>query len=89
MVFHHTWNGDMLTVETVDGCSFNDIAYIFGSRDEWQHLIEAISVLLAAVLGGHFELHDGSRPYRPPPSHQSDANSTSPSTARTERRPSR
>jgi hypothetical protein len=48
MVFHHTWNGDMLTVETVDGFSFNDIAYIFGSRDEWQHLIEAISVLLAA-----------------------------------------
>ena len=48
MVFHHTWNGDMLTVEAVDGRSFNDTAYIFGSRDEWQDLIEAISVLLVA-----------------------------------------
>jgi len=41
MVFHHTWNGDMLTVEAVDGRSFNDIAYILGSRDAWQDLIEA------------------------------------------------
>jgi len=48
MVFHHTWNGDMLTVEAVDGRSFNDTAYIFGSRDEWRDLIAAISVLLAA-----------------------------------------
>ena len=48
MVFHHTWNGDMLTVEAVDGRSFNDTAYIFGSRDEWRDLIEAISVMLAA-----------------------------------------
>ena len=48
MVFHHTWNGDMLTVEAVDGRSFSDIAYIFGSRDEWRNLIEAISGLLAA-----------------------------------------
>jgi hypothetical protein len=47
MVFHHTWNGDMLTVEAVDGRSFNDTAYIFGSRNEWQDLIEAISKLLA------------------------------------------
>ena len=47
MVFHHTWNGDMLTVEAVDGRGFTDTAYIFGSRDEWQDIIEAIGVLLA------------------------------------------
>ena len=52
MVFHHTWNGDMLTVEAVDPVAAStDTAYIFGSRDEWQDIIEAISVLLGAVEG--------------------------------------
>ena len=41
-IFKTSWNADMLTIEIV-GKDYKDTAYLFGSKDDWEEIIDIIA----------------------------------------------
>ena len=41
-IFKTSWNADMLTIEIV-GKDYKDTAYLFGSKHDWEEIIDIIA----------------------------------------------